>query len=832
MSAPTTLTVELLQDDPRRKRDTTEKEKLTKGEYHFTNVSQAQVDAITAPADRKRKEKLEFRVPIAFVQSSAERMEYKETLVKELFLFIPFFLMYVFLVVVEGSVEQTYFISWSLGSRLYFQDIPPASRVTGPTFGRTFHEITDPEDFYLWASGTYVDLHYTRPNEDERQLDGPNYVGGPNIQFGAARFRVQRMGDRSCSLDDRWLPLNDTYFPQDCYAPHDSSKLNTSTFGPPGREDLFPYESGCFAGYVVGDMARYDCSGNYFDVSLNFSKNEAIQTIQQMNPTTGFAGFFDPLEARFVSLSFFSYNPAVDHFGLTTAWFEHSASGTYIPGWRTVHFRVYSAKWLDRGIFSIFFAVAVFLHLVAYIMVLRTAFKRGKFLERFLQVWSLLDIANIISLAVFFGFRFTWWSVSQDTDFKMTTEGVYDNDMEDISVLYDAQTFSATISTLIIFLRLLKFNMLSSRLGVINRTLDSAAQNLVNLLAIFLMVVLSYAVMATALFGSGMRDFYNYENAIASLLRMLIGDFDYDGLKEEQWYLAALFFWSFIILGLFLLLNMMIAVIGDAFEQEQNAAAGVPIADEIAEFFRSSWRTIKRVVGNPKAAVSDAVEASQRGLQNQGKYGIIEEVAREYRHSLPCEHVTVEQFLLLNEEERALVLPNPKINRKDLETIFCSDELGRDKYQFLRPEFIDDFWLDLVAEYRFFRDEKEIQKVAKRKARIKVAGITALRDILNPEPENDAEEDAAIASRRAGELFSLTVEGLENLHSIDTRLKTIEEKTQMLGHVVSRLDAVKLSGSHVGEAGDVQRAADSSDAKAVAGYSRYLRMTTAPLPTI
>lgn len=250
-----------------------------------------------------------------------------------------------------------------------------------------------------------------------------------------------------------------------------------------------------------------------------------------------------------------------------------------------------------------------------------------------------------------------------------------------------------------------------------------------------------------------------------------------------------------------------------------------------SEFFRSSWRTVKRVVGNPKAAVTDAVEASQKGLQNQGKYGIIEEVAREYRHSLPCEHVTVEQFLLLNEEERALVLPNPKINRKDLETIFCSDEVGRDKYRFLRPEFIDDFWLDVVAEYRFFRDEKEIQKVAKRKARIKVAGVAALRDILNPEADDDVAV-AAATSRRATELFSLTVEGLENLHSIDGRLKTIEEKAHMLGHVVSRLDAVKLQGTHVADGEDVQRTQDTSEAKAVAGYSRYLRMTTAKLPAV
>jgi hypothetical protein len=787
---------------------------LPTGEYTFDDPDAGSQE--NAHLDRHRAERFEFRVPLAFVQSAAARMEYRRSLVWDLFLYIPFFLMYLFLVVLEGSVEQTYFISWSLGSRLYSQDIPPISAELGPSFGRTFEEITDVEDFYLWANGTLLDLHYQEPQR-------PNYVGGPNVQFGAVRFRVQRVRDNSCDLDGRWIPDDERVFPQLCYASHSDGALNRSAFGPENASSIYPFVSGCYKGYVVGDMSRYDCSGNIFDLSFALSKEQALEAILQLNPTESFPGFFNPIEARFVSVSFATYNQAVDHFSLTTIWFEHSPTGTFIPGWRTVHFPVFSDRWVGWGVFSIIFFVAVVVHLCTYIKGLVTAFRRRKLLDKVLQVWSLLDIANIVSLVVFFGFRFAWWDKSQKSNIRLTTEGVFDTELEAISILYDAQTFSATVSTLLIFLRLLKFSMLSSRLGVINRTLDSASQHLVNLLVIFLMVVLSYAVMATALFGSGMRDFYSYDNAIASLLRMLIGDFDYDGLKEEQWYLAALFFWSFIILGLFLLLNMMIAVIGDAFEQEQKAAAGVPIAEEIAEFFRSAWRTVVRVMTHPSSAVSTAVKFSRKGLANQGKHGILEEQMRAYRMSLPREHVTQEQFLLLTEEERELVMPNPKINRYDVTSIFSIDEESIVKYEWLHPAFVDDFWLDVVAEYRFFRDEKEMQRVNRRKAGIKVASAEVLCQIL----DDDAVE---LPGRSSTELFGVTCEALEVLHAIGSTIESIEEKAKDLGDVVSRVDAVKMNAEESSvEAATAVHSHD--DTRAVSSYRKYIRTTTAVIPS-
>jgi len=56
-------------------------------------------------------------------------------------------------------------------------------------------------------------------------------------------------------------------------------------------------------------------------------------------------------------------------------------------------------------------------------------------------------------------------------------------------------------------------------------------------------------------------------------MRMLLGDFDYPSLRRENRVLAGLFFWSFSVLCLFLLLNFIIAIIVEAYMKVVTAVA-------------------------------------------------------------------------------------------------------------------------------------------------------------------------------------------------------------------------------------------------------------------
>jgi hypothetical protein len=810
---------------------------LTKGiyEYNGTSSTLVEIDQLTSKKDRQRQQVLQRSIPLLFVQEATARMEAKQALIRELFFFIVFFAMFVFLVVAEGSIEQTFFVSWSVGQRLYDEDIPPVSQEAGPNFGRTFGMIQDPADFFQWAEGTFVKQHYTQANPDTEAAGmGPNYVGGPNIQFGAARFRTQRVNNDSCALDHRWLPSDPNVFPQECYAVLHNNLVNKSAMQ--NNNATFAFTEGCFEAFTVGDVSTYDCSGNFLDVPLSTSRAGALNALALLRPNAaaGYPGFVDRSETRFVSVSFFTYNAAVDHFALTSLWLELTATGALAPGWRVLNFRVYSDRMQSNLTFSIAFFVAVLLYIWHFAWTCVGAFGEGRLFDHLLKIWSLLDILNLGCFLVLYGFRFTWLKKSQDLQLQLSATSTYDIELEYIAVLYDFMTIFNGINTVLLFLRILKFAPLSSRVGVINRTLDKASGNLINLSIIFLIVLMSYTLTATTLFGAGMRDFRDVGTSLSSLLRMLIGDMDYDGMKAESWYLAAAFFWSFIILGLFMLLNMMIAVIGDAFEHEQQVAQGAPIADEIYDFFASWKRHFERFAKDPKKWLAKRWKWRGEQLARRGKYAAVYTAVRGFRFDLPCHHISADAFLLMPENEQDFLLPNPMVCRADMTSIFKMDGASEDLYEYLTAGFMDDLWLDIVDEYRFFNDELKYHQEQDRRVNIRFATERLLRGMLGDEADQDS-----LISRAACnpvELFGPTQASMESLVSMGRDLSSVEDSVAALSRIVSQLDAVamcsggSMAAAAAAAAGGAQAAADTS--ARVTGYRHKFRRAAAELPPV
>lgn len=104
-------------------------------------------------------------------------------------------------------------------------------------------------------------------------------------------------------------------------------------------------------------------------------------------------------------------------------------------------------------------------------------------------------------------------------------------------------------------------------LNILGRTLANCQKNIFGVLILFLFVVLGYSITGNTLFGDGMWDFRDINTSFSSLLRMLMGDFDYPSMRAENRYLAGIYFWTFEVLGLFVLLNFITAFIADGFDK-------------------------------------------------------------------------------------------------------------------------------------------------------------------------------------------------------------------------------------------------------------------------
>lgn len=112
-------------------------------------------------------------------------------------------------------------------------------------------------------------------------------------------------------------------------------------------------------------------------------------------------------------------------------------------------------------------------------------------------------------------------------------------------------------------IKLFKYLALQKRMSLIWLTLGKAAPELAAFTLALFIVVFGYGFLSHMLFGAYLPAFHSYEECIASLLRMAVGDFDYATLARERPSVVGIFFGTYITLVYLICLNIVIAIISE-----------------------------------------------------------------------------------------------------------------------------------------------------------------------------------------------------------------------------------------------------------------------------
>ena len=129
---------------------------------------------------------------------------------------------------------------------------------------------------------------------------------------------------------------------------------------------------------------------------------------------------------------------------------------------------------------------------------------------------------------------------------------------------------------LIYIMRLFKFMRLSRQLSSVWRVVAGAMTELKGFLVVLFIIFSMYALFGIAMFGNLVREFHNLPSAYMTLMQFSIGDFgsvDYGTIKYNGNLIAPVFVISFMILICFVVVNMFIAIIMDAYETEKDNRA-------------------------------------------------------------------------------------------------------------------------------------------------------------------------------------------------------------------------------------------------------------------
>jgi hypothetical protein len=209
----------------------------------------------------------------------------------------------------------------------------------------------------------------------------------------------------------------------------------------------------------------------------------------------------------------------------------------------------------------------------------------------YLTIWNFVDWVSIIFGFILMGFFF--WCTDMST--KLNSDGVkigaipkpiahstesipevmtYIQELEvGVNWVTFTQKWLARYPLVIVF-RLFKSFHAQPRLALVTMTLQSSMDDLFHFLIVFFSVMLGFVTSAVVLFGREVEDLVTASRGCIYVVRAILGDLDFDALKVGGRVQAGAWMMVFMIFGSLLLLNMLLAIVMDAYSDVKANSSG------------------------------------------------------------------------------------------------------------------------------------------------------------------------------------------------------------------------------------------------------------------
>mmetsp|Transcript_38886 Transcript_38886/g.91562 ORF Transcript_38886/g.91562 Transcript_38886/m.91562 type:complete len:1329 (+) Transcript_38886:201-4187(+) len=221
----------------------------------------------------------------------------------------------------------------------------------------------------------------------------------------------------------------------------------------------------------------------------------------------------------------------------------------------------------------------------------------------YVRIWTVIDWISVIiayAVIILFSFRLV---ASADLSEKIravssidpvTDRISYRAQIQDLLVSLDDEVkgvyelrLIVGVYPVVVILRLFKAFSAQASLSIVTRTLKSAGIDLVHFLLVFCSIFISGAVGGILLFGREVDGFTTLDRSMVTLFRAMMTDFDWDDMVVIGRYEAGVFFVIFMIIMVMLMLNMLLAIVMDAYATEKEKLG---TADTLWEETRQNWQ--------------------------------------------------------------------------------------------------------------------------------------------------------------------------------------------------------------------------------------------------
>ncbi|XP_030557260.1 polycystic kidney disease 2-like 2 protein [Drosophila novamexicana] len=389
--------------------------------------------------------------------------------------------------------------------------------------------------------------HFKKRQGNLTRLEGRVFLH-ENLLLGPPRLRQIRVRKDSCYVSDAFIRYFNT-----CYA----------EFSPSAEEIVkehggAPYKTmGELDSMPLWTTLGFYRSGGY-TVDLTYSKKKNLNTIKEL-----MKNHWLDRGSRLCLIEFNLYNENTDIFQSAKFIAEIPPTGGVIPQsqLQTVkQFSFITDKSLTMSVVYIFWYIMVVYYNIYEINAMRKCGLKNYFK-------SILNIQDLlIQLFCYLALVYNIWHTFKIK--SLVSRVRFEESYQSLDTLCFWNTIYVDMMAILAFLvwiKIFKFISFNKTLVQFTTTLKRCSKDLAGFSLMFGIVFLAYAQLGLLLFGTKHPDFRNFVTSILTMIRMILGDFQYNLIEDANRVLGPIYFLTYILLVFFILLNMFLAIIMETY---------------------------------------------------------------------------------------------------------------------------------------------------------------------------------------------------------------------------------------------------------------------------
>lgn len=464
---------------------------------------------------------------------------------------------------------------------------------------------------YLYNDGT--DKNFVCPGGEEAIGPCPVAAADRNILYenrllGLPRIRQLRVRNDSCAVHVDFQNAIKV-----CYDQYSSSMEDKSPFGTGFRKrtsaDAWKYQSSSAlkGTEYSGVITSYSGAGSIQD--LHSLKNESAAIIKELKE-----GLWISRGTRLVTIDFTVYNANINLFCIIKLTFEFPATGGVIPAahFRTVKLLRYVTAW-DYFIMA---CELIFVAFIFYYAVEEALEIKKHKIPYFFSIWNILDMVVLVIACTCIGFNVYSIFVVEDKLKDLLGEPDTFADFTFLGFLTKQNNNFVAICVFFAWIKLFKYISFNKTMTQLSSTLSRCAKDVAGFGVMFFTVFFAFAQLGYLLFGTQVKDFSSFSDAIFTLLRTILGDFNFHEIESANRILGPVFFICYVFFVFFVLLNMFLAIINDTYSEVKAEIAAQKNEFEIGDYFKRGYNNMLGKMGSRNKAID--IETALKLANNDG----------------------------------------------------------------------------------------------------------------------------------------------------------------------------------------------------------------------